>query len=1552
MNDVQAEIQELLQEMQHDGHRNNLLEKEDLPIAQYSQRNHSSSRGPGSYTQNFMSIHSRLHGQQPLYFTRPAPTLDTLPQPRESGPFDTYDRALPAETYDRSEQASHNAVQELDRRRRSAGPAGGRFDLDGDIFQCSSSSHFQNVMRPVPRARASLAPFVRMSPNRNISAAPSSPSHMGSSPSVGVSKRRIMHNSGRAEHEASLLASVHASNTSSKAKTELQSTNCGHAPPIVQGIRLISLHDLSDRFRSIFPFPIFNAIQSKCYESVFLSNDNLVVSAPTGSGKTAILEMSICRLISDPGFDQFKIVYMAPTKSLCSERHSDWNSKFALLDLRCAELTGDTNQAQLRDVQHANIIITTPEKWDSMTRKWKDHAKLVQLVKLFLIDEVHILKDTRGATLEAVVSRMKSVGSNVRFLALSATVPNSSDIATWLGKDPNNQHLPAHEERFGEEFRPVKLQKFVYGLSYTGNDFGFERACDRKQVNTRLLPEIVSKYSQRKPMMIFCITRKSTIETAKLLATLWTTGNPRSRYWPGPGPGHRIAVKDLELKNTLSSGVAFHHAGLDGSDRHAIEKGYLEGKIYVICCTSTLAVGVNLPCHLVIIKNTVCYQDSGLKEYADLEIMQMLGRAGRPQFDDSAIAVIITKQEKVQKYEKLVSGEELLESCLHLNLIDHLMAEIGLGTIFDIPSAKRWLGGTYLFIRLGQNPNHYKIDGDALDQSIDDRIERICRRDVALLLHTKLILSDGKLKSTEFGDAMTRYYVKFLTMQAFLRLGPRSKTSEILSALAEAEEFREVRLRGGEKTLFREINKANGLRFPIKVDIALHSHKRNLIIQAELGGVEFPAHEQYVKHRKQYQQDKIIVFSQIHRLVRCVIDCQIHLEDAVAARHALELSRSFAAQVWDNSPYQMKQLPQIGPVAIRKLAIGGINSIEALEMAEAHRIETLVSKNPPFGTKLLASLKDFPKLRVSLKMISKQTKQGQPVNIKIKVDCGFLNERAPTFYHKKPLFVCLLIERSDGHLIEFKRISARLLCNSHNFLISAEITHYTQYISCYIMCDEIAGTMRHAELKPELPSSMFPLQKPRSQEQLPSHPSKTQKPNVDILSFGREKRNIPSLDHSCSDEFLDEIDDQDMIEVVDDMDFIHVDSFDASSISQTPESTTRFRDRVTAELNLTDWIPKQLESGKWECNHKCKDKRACKHLCCREGVDKAPKPPKHSTGSVALSDRPGVKKNEKVANLRLEDKKKLQVDKNAKLRKSMNIEHIDPAKARDLEEYSKTAPWDYRKLHQLHKSVNNGPAAPIISSKQKSFCPEQQRSLPRATSNPEIQPRRSRRSNDYDSASMDEFPSPSAILGMDTKFAGTLPTTLLNQIPDRAAFEGNVSELELKILGDNKIAAQDGHVRIGLADAGLRDHEDVMDYDRRNQGGMCLEELPKSPTAKPNFDETSPLKSDGLLFFSTSSSEKVAPSTEKRKSTYAQETDFLVNESVVKRRKLSKLPSDPILQLSEQIVRPSTAGMDQDKTVAQASVPILQKSGRPRPEWVNEFDPRFIAEYADIVEFI
>ena len=254
--------------------------------------------------------------------------------------------------------------------------------------------------------------------------------------------------------------------------------------PMVQGIQLIPPHILPDRFQSVFPFTLFNAIQSACFGSIYRSNDNCVFSSPTGSGKTVLFEIAICRLIGTLQLGSFKVVYMAPTKSLCSERLRDWKTKFGPLGLRCEELTGDSDVSSLHHIQKADVIITTPEKWDSMTRRWKDHEKLVRLIKLLLIDEVHILNKDRGAALEVVVSRMKSIRSGTRIIALSATVPNSQDIATWLGKSDEVPMAPAIHRRFGEEFRPVVLKRHVCGYQSGSNPFGFDAFLTKKYVKT------------------------------------------------------------------------------------------------------------------------------------------------------------------------------------------------------------------------------------------------------------------------------------------------------------------------------------------------------------------------------------------------------------------------------------------------------------------------------------------------------------------------------------------------------------------------------------------------------------------------------------------------------------------------------------------------------------------------------------------------------------------------------------------------------------------------------------------------------------------------------------------------------------------------------------------------------------------------------------------------------------------------------------------------------------------------------------------------------------
>jgi len=163
--------------------------------------------------------------------------------------------------------------------------------------------------------------------------------------------------------------------------------------------------------------------KSEVFECVAHTDANVVVAAPTGSGKTCVFEMAIIRLLQRQRLEEpslgttknfskmNKIVYIAPSKALCDERLNDWQGRFIRLGLTIGRVTGDSKPGEaMRTVAMSHVILTTPEKWDSLTRKWKDHIYLLGNISLLMIDEVHILGDkNRGATLESVITRMKTV---------------------------------------------------------------------------------------------------------------------------------------------------------------------------------------------------------------------------------------------------------------------------------------------------------------------------------------------------------------------------------------------------------------------------------------------------------------------------------------------------------------------------------------------------------------------------------------------------------------------------------------------------------------------------------------------------------------------------------------------------------------------------------------------------------------------------------------------------------------------------------------------------------------------------------------------------------------------------------------------------------------------------------------------------------------------------------------------------------------------------------------------------------------------------------------
>lgn len=911
-----------------------------------------------------------------------------------------------------------------------------------------------------------------------------------------------------------------------------------------------------------------------------------------------------------------------------------------------------------------------------------------------------------------------------------------------MGRDSDSRHLPAHRETFGEEFRPVKLQKHVHGFESRANDFAFEKILDGK------IPSLIQKYSCKKPIMVFCFTRKSCEGTAAILAEHWTRQRVVDRAWPAPTT--RTAVGSKDLQELVACGVAYHHAGLDSQDRCAVETAYLKGDISVICCTSTLAVGINLPCHLVVLKGTVCFQDSGLVEYSDLEVMQMLGRAGRPQFDDSAIAIIMTRMDKADRYKKMISGQDILESTLHLNLIEHLNSEIGLRTIKTAYEAKVWLGGTFLSVRMRQNPKYYKFDGVAASRDADEQLELVCERDIKLLQDHELVTKEETFSCTEYGAAMSRYMVQFETMKLLLGIPRHAKTEVILNTICQAAEFKDLRMKPNERSSLREFNKSPMMKFLVKENISTTAHKIFLMVQVQLGGIEPLANNDFRIIGRQFSMETNIILERFQRLIRCVVDCKAVDCDSISTRCALDLSRSVVAGYWENSSLQLRQVPQIGPAALRKLAGNNVNTVEKLASLDTSGVERVMGKNPPFGKRMKDVLINFPQLKLEAEIIGRAfTKVGEQPKVKVSAVLGYENTKVPSWLGKIPALT-FIAEISNGTLVYFWRGNIKRLLHGNKQQFTVELSSPDDDIKCWIACDEIVGTMQSCVLKHDIPASEFPPPKKVIEEQPVTESSKIR-------------------DKDSSDEFDDGIDDDEMLAAMKKAEggrrvssnygsdaFIDIDAIELESGVQKK----KVRDDVIQPE------PVKMNNGKWACNHHCRDGhplkngQLCKHKCCKEGLDK-PRKVSRKKSAVEKPEDQELKANSDskikgpVAKPNMAGTQSPGSEQFPKLlKKSVSahpesdqdtIEVIDLSKTLPPVTYSDIAPRDYRKLHKLHTSVQKDSSIRLPKKPPTySFASGETPNLS-FMDNGKAKNKRKDGSEHYDSDEY-EFPSPSALL--------------------------------------------------------------------------------------------------------------------------------------------------------------------------------------------------------------
>lgn len=357
--------------------------------------------------------------------------------------------------------------------------------------------------------------------------------------------------------------------------------------------------------------------------------ESVIVAAPTGCGKTLIADYAV-----DIAHSQGRrVIYTAPIKALSNQKYRDFRERLG--EEAVGIQTGDVTINPT-----APLLIMTTEIFRNLLL---EDSERVEDIYYVVFDEIHYLDDPERGTVweESIIL----APPEIRFVCLSATVPNIEELAQWM-----TAVRGSHFEVIVEHHRPVPLKHNLYSPRYgTITLRGIKRLYKRnpalrkkflrkKPTSRKIIKQLVRM--GRFPILYFCFNRRACERNAeqhagrKLLTDTEyellsaTVDELVERY-------HLEGYDRLDrMRRQWESGVAFHHAGILPAAKEIVERLFTTGLIKLLFCTETFALGINMPANSVVFDELEKFDGVDFNYLSTRHYQQMAGRAGRRGMDE------------------------------------------------------------------------------------------------------------------------------------------------------------------------------------------------------------------------------------------------------------------------------------------------------------------------------------------------------------------------------------------------------------------------------------------------------------------------------------------------------------------------------------------------------------------------------------------------------------------------------------------------------------------------------------------------------------------------------------------------------------------------------------------------------------------------------------------------------------------------------------------------------------------------------------------------------